>query len=69
MLVSGGYVMILDPSGIHLPPRNGKKRTALFRPLASIIRQVSLRAHIPASESQFLITFASQKISRPSFNF
>jgi len=36
MLVSGCYVMILDPSGMYLPPFKGRRRTALRRKLSSL---------------------------------
>ena len=42
MLVSGPYVMMLDPSGMHLPPRNrGGKRTALRMTLSNLARSVN----------------------------
>jgi hypothetical protein len=36
MLISGRYVMILDPSGMYLPPRKGRRRTALYRKISSL---------------------------------
>lgn len=38
MLISGRYIMILDPSGMYLPPRKGRRRTALRRTLCSLAR-------------------------------
>ncbi|KAJ7578054.1 hypothetical protein C8J56DRAFT_1031317 [Mycena floridula] len=38
-IVSGLYMLILDPSGKYLPPHKGRKRTALFRKLSSIANQ------------------------------
>ncbi|KAF8912158.1 hypothetical protein CPB84DRAFT_758744 [Gymnopilus junonius] len=39
-VISGEFIMILDPSGKYLPPlMNGSKRTALKRPIRDIISQ------------------------------
>jgi len=35
-VISGEYFMILDPSGKHLPPHHGQKRTSIVRKLSNI---------------------------------
>ncbi|KAJ7161504.1 hypothetical protein C8R43DRAFT_1105134 [Mycena crocata] len=36
-LVSADYLLILDPSGLHLPPIKGKLRTSLMMPLSVVL--------------------------------
>ncbi|KAJ6618898.1 hypothetical protein B0H10DRAFT_2028426 [Mycena sp. CBHHK59/15] len=38
-IISGEYFLILDPSGSHLPPLNGRPRTSLFRRLSDIYKR------------------------------
>ncbi|GBE83846.1 hypothetical protein SCP_0509030 [Sparassis crispa] len=38
MVVSGQYLMILDPSARYLPLRKGRRRTCVFRPLSQIAK-------------------------------
>lgn len=39
-IVSNEHLLILDPSGTHLPPLKGRPRTALFRRLSKVSRCV-----------------------------
>ncbi|KAJ7217098.1 hypothetical protein GGX14DRAFT_602035, partial [Mycena pura] len=38
-IVSDEYILILDPSGTHLPPRKGTPRTSLFRRISDVARR------------------------------
>jgi len=67
MVVSGGDVMILDPSGDYLPPRtsDGRKRTALRRKISSLARSVFLA--LPSKMFNYLY-IANIQIKCPSSN-
>ncbi|KAF7311321.1 hypothetical protein MKEN_01033800 [Mycena kentingensis (nom. inval.)] len=38
-IVSDGHLLILDPSGRYLPPRNGRPRTSLLRSIADVAKR------------------------------
>ena len=63
MLVSGRYVMILDPSGKYLPPRKGRRRTALLKRLSQLALSVFF-FFLANSEAKL---HEKQKISRSNF--